>query len=365
MKRLKRYRDLPYEEKRKVVSLVFEEAERMKKEEGKIDYYELSRITFAKVAICLHPSTIRGWIIGKHVPLGDFKAARRPPDEKAQIIRGLLLTDLSRKDSCHTIWLFLHTTKDFYAYMVGNLMKSYGWTTIKPVLKSNMPEWKMSVYLDRQGWARELERPVYELTNDEKVKLLSGAISGDGCITISVNQKRVRFMVYLSSTEKHKAKTYHQVLESLGVSHSLMNRWIQGRQTKIGNLAVRASARYEYRITVMARMDVKYLLENLRLVQPFKEARRILALRFIEKDVLDRDLVKPVWDYLRTLEKYSTIRSQIRACKLISEEEFDKKNLDKQWILKRLHGNLYKYADMVEELKPAAMKIISDLRPSP
>jgi len=35
-----RYRDLSYEEKRKVVSLVFEEAERMKQEHKRINYHD-------------------------------------------------------------------------------------------------------------------------------------------------------------------------------------------------------------------------------------------------------------------------------------------------------------------------------------
>ena len=76
----------------------------------------------------------------------------------------------------------------------------------------------------------------------------------------------------------------------------------------------------------------------------------------------DRDLVKPVWEYLRVLEKHSTIRSQIRACKLIPDEEFDKKRLSKQRMLKQLRRKLYRYADMVRELKPTATKMISGLR---
>ena len=116
-------------------------------------------------------------------------------------------------------------------------------------------------------------------------------------------------------------------------------------------------------VIIVRRNAVKRLLAHLKLLQPFREVKRILALRFIEKDMLDRDLVKPIWEYLKIVEKYSTIRSQIRACELIPDEKFDKKHLNKQWIIKQLRRELYKYADMVRELKPTATKIISDFRP--
>jgi len=112
----------------------------------------------------------------------------------------------------------------------------------------------------------------------------------------------------------------------------------------------------------MAESAVKHLLISLRLVEPFRDVKRIIALQFIEKDMLDADLVKPVWRYLRAVEKASTIRSQIIACEQIPDEKFARKNLDKQRILKELYRRLYEYADRVMGLRPAAVKIISGLR---
>jgi len=98
-----RYRDLSHEEKRKVVSLVFKEAERMKQEHKRINYHGLSRIIFMKTGVTLSHVTIRYWIVGIRRPMGKFKAIRRPPDEDAQIVRGLILTDISPEYDLHTI----------------------------------------------------------------------------------------------------------------------------------------------------------------------------------------------------------------------------------------------------------------------
>ena len=362
-----RYRDLPYEEKKKIVSLVFEETNKMKRSNMHINCHELSRMILMKTGIYLAPSTIWDWFAGRHTPLRRrHKAVRRPPDENAQVVRGLVLTDLDVFNTYNTTRLFLTTTKDFYAYSTRRLLSKYGWVTVKPLLSCSTPEWRMSAYIDYSRWIHELRKPINFLTKREKMKLLSGAISGDGYITISyVKQKYIGFAVALSSTQKHKAKIFHQVLESLEIPHRQYRIQRGVKWTRIGDQIVWTRSPYEYRIIVESKNAIKCLLMNLRLIEPFREIKRLLVLRFIEKGLFDRDLVKPVWDYLRTLEKYSTIRSQIRACKLISEEEFDKKNLDKQRILKRLHGRLYEYADMVEKLKPAAMKIISDLRSTP
>ena len=357
-----RYRDLPYEGRRKIVSLVFEEAERMKEDGKRINYSELSRRILAKTGIMLCSETIRHWFTGKYMPMGKFKAIRRCPDENAQMVKGLLITDLKRTDTRHTIWLSLFTTKDFYARSIERFLARYGWATVRPMLVHDIPTWWMSAYLDYEAWAHELERPIEQLTREEKLKLLSGAIAGDGCITIHTNQRRIRFKISLCSTQKRRIKTFSQILKSLSIPHSLTKSQVRGRRSRIRDLIIRTRAYYEYLVTVEARIAVKYLLTNLKLVHPFREVKRVLALRFIEKDVLDRDLVKPVWDYLRFVEKYSTIRSQIRACELIPDEKFDEKHLNKKEILRRLRGKLYECADRVRELKPIVTRIISSLR---
>jgi len=362
-KGLKHYRDLPYEEKVRIVSLVFEEAKRMK-EEGKMNYHELSRIVLAKTGVILPFPTVWYWLTGMRRPMGNYKAIRRPPDEDAQIVRGLSMTDLHVERRRHSIWLCLDTTKDFFIFSVQRLLSNYGWTTVRPALIGNMLGWKLSAFLDYECWIRELQKPIKELTREEKMKLLSGAISGDGWISISA-QRRVAFMIGLTNSEKHKAQIFHRILKSLGFSHSFARKQTSGEKKRIGNYIIRTRVPYEYEIIVRARTAVKHLLSNLRLRHPFREVKRILALRFIDKDVFDRDLVKPVWEYLRLVEKYSTIRSQIRACEQVPDEKFDKKYLDKQRIIKRLRRKLYKYADMVRELKPTATRIINDLRTSP
>ena len=375
MERLKRLRELPYTKQKKIISLVFEEAKRMR-EKGKINYRELSRIVSAKTGITLHHNTIRGWLTREHTPLGwkKCKAARRPPDEDSQVVRGLEMTDLSYKVRHHTIELYLRTTKDFFAQRVRNFLSKYGWTTTKPILVDDRPEWETAAFLDYETWVHELEKPAEKLAYKEKMKLLSGAISGDGYITIGyMSQRRVKFMIGLCSTQKCKAEIFHRILESISIPHGYTRKEnsapkkgrMQHQQEKIGDNIIQTRAPYKYVITVAARTAVKYLLANLKLLQPFREVKRILALRFVEKDVLDRDLIKPVWDYLRVLEKYSTIRSQIRACELIPDERFDKKNLNKQRMLKQLRRKLYKYADAVRNLKPRATRIISGLKPSP
>ena len=337
-----RYRDLPYEERKKIVSLVFDEAERMKRLRGAVNYHELSKIVLMKTGVHLRRGVIWNWITGKAIPMGRFKAIRRPPDERTQIVRGLLLTDMTRRNAYHTIWLFLHTTKDFYARSVQNLVKNYGWSVVKPVLIGDTPEWLMSVFLDYETWDRELQKPIEELTDEEMIKLLSGAISGDGWIAINAAQNHAHFVIRLSSCRKYKAEIFHQVLNLMSIPHGFTRRRLQRRRRRIGNRVIQPRACYEYQITVAAKTAVKYLLTNLRLVHPFREVKRILALRFIEKGMLDPDLVKPVWQYLRVVEKYSTIRSQVRACEHIPDEEFAKKHLNKQWMLKRLRRKLYK-----------------------
>ena len=363
VKRLKRYRDLPYEEKRKVVSLVFEEAKRMKENGKGINYSELSRMVLMKAGIVLHYNTIRQWLTGKRTPLRvgrPLKAIRRPPDNDGQVVRGLTLTDLHREDLPHTIFLTLRTTKDFFAISTQRLLSRYGWVNVSPVLNCSEPRWMTTASLAKEQWIHELEKPIHELTKIEKLKLLSGSISGDGWISAYIRQSRksIEFVIGLVSTQKSKAQIYHRVLESLSIPHGLTKQ-----KTRPSKSNIRTTAPYTYRVIIASKTAVKYLLTNLRLLQPFREVKRILALRFIEKDMLDRDLVKPIWEYLRVLEKYSTIRSRIRACELIPKEEFDKKHLDKQWMLKQLRRELYEYADMVRELKPTATRIISDLRP--
>ena len=68
--------------------------------------------------------------------------------------------------------------------------------------------------------------------------------------------------------------------------------------TTIGDIVIKTKTYYEYVVTISAKNAVLEVLNNTKLLQPFREAKRILALRFIEKDILDGDLVKPVWDWL-------------------------------------------------------------------
>lgn len=365
MKGSKLFRDLSYAEKEKIVSLVFEEAERMKKLSGAISYNKISKTVLMKADVHLRRCVIWNWITGRHKPMGRFKAIRRPPDGKAQIVRGLTLSDVSSRNVYHTIWLSLHTTKDFFAQRIQRFLSKYGWTDVVPKLMDDGPRWEMRAYLDYSIWIHELQKPVEELTNEEKMNLLSGAISGDGWITINMYQNHARFIIALVSSQKHKAEFYHRVLNLIPIPHGFTKRKVKGKQRRIENITVRTRADYIYQITVAAKTAVKYLLTNLRLLQPFREVKRILALQFIKKDMLDSDLVKPVWDWLRFVEKTSTIRSQIRACELIPNEKFAKKNFDKQRMLKQLYRKLHKYADMVREMKPTATRIISNLRAIP
>jgi len=361
-----RYIDLPLSERKKVVSLVFEEAKKMKKSRGKVNYHELSRIVLTRIGVHLQPSLIRRWLLGKVIPIrrNRLKVVRRPPDNNGQIVRGLVLTDLRSEDWYYTIKLSLGTTKEHYARSTQRLLNKYGLTAVEPVLTADMPEWFLRAYLEREDWIPELQKPLEELTYEEKMKLLSGGISGDGWITvINTNRARIGFAIALSNTRKQIIQVFHYLLQSLMIPHNLVKIRKRNRRSRIADRIIQTRAQYEYRITVYKKVAVKQLLTNLRLVEPFREIRRILALRFIERDMLDRDLVKPVWEYLRLVEKYSTIRSQIRACKLIPDERFAEKHLDKQRMLERLHRKLYEYADMVRELKPTATRIISDVRP--
>ena len=256
-----RYRDLPYSEKEKIVSLVFEEAKRMKKDGKRVNYHELSRAIFAKTGIAIHYSTIRRWFTGEHTPLRikECKASRQPPDEDAQIVRGLEMTDLTRKDSSNTIELYLGTTKDFFAQRVRRFLSKYGWTDIKPKLIGNKPEWKMTAYLDYGAWVHEFEKSVEKLTYEEKIKLLSGVISGDGAVTLNNTHVRtVSFVIVVVTAKKHKVEMYHQILESMSIPHGVT----QGRLL--------------YNVNVGAKNAVKYLLTNLRLLQPFRELRGFL-----------------------------------------------------------------------------------------
>jgi len=361
-----KYRDLPYTEKEKIVSLVFEEAKRMEEKDKRINYHELSRIVLAKTGIRLKHVTIRSWIIREKVPMGNYKAIRRLPDEDAQIVRGLDLTDFGRLEKADTIRLILNTTKEYFARSVQNLMKSYGLATVRPILISDAPEWMMTAYLDYEPWIHELEKPVEQLTYEEKMKLLSGAISGDGWIAVShTNRSNVIFTIGLANSQEYKAKMFHQVLESMSIPHSFTKSQIREKQKRIGNHIIQRKALYEYRVTVEAKTAVKHLLTNLKLVEPFKEVKRIIVLKFIKKNVFNRDVIKPVWGYLKVAEKASTIRSQLRACEQIPDEKFVKKNLDKQQILKSLHRRLCEYANKLRRLKPVATRIISDIRSSP
>ena len=367
MKELKRYRGLPYVEEEEIVSLVFKEAERMRKENGRINYHKLSRIIQQKTNIIIDPTTIRGWFVGKRKPHGKFKTARQPPDENARIVQGLLMTDLSRIDEPNTIWLSLNTTKDFFAYSIYKLLKNYGWAVIRPKLWNKRIGWEMSAYLERCYWVHELEeQSIHKFEEREKLKLLSGMISGDGWIGVShMNRNRVQFTISFQNSDERKTSIFLQILDSLSIPHSFTRVYVKERQTNNADEIIKTNVDYVYQVVVSAEAAVKYLLMNLRLLQPFREVKRILALRFIEKDVCDSDVVRPVWDYLRALEKYSTIRSQIRACELIPDEKFAKKSLDRQRILKELHRKLYEYADRVRELRPEAKKIISGLRAIP
>jgi len=365
MRGSKLFKDLSYTEKEKIVSLILEEAERMKRLMGTVSYNEISKIVLMKTGVHLRRGVIWNWITGRNTPMGKFKAIRRPPDENAQIVRGLSLTDVSSKNVYHTTWLFFHTTKDFFAQRIQRFLSKYGWTVVEPILVSDEPQWKMRAFLDHSTWIHELQKPIEELTNEEKTKLLSGAVSGDGCIAVNIFQNYAQFRIALITCQKHKAELYRRVLDSMGIHYSFTRRRIKGIRRKFKNIIIHTRAPYMYQIIIMRENAVKYLLANLRLLQPFREVKRVLALRFIEKDVCDRDIVKPVWDYLRVFEKYSTIRSQIRACELIPDEKFAGKSLDRQWILKELHRKLYEYADRVRELRTEAKKVISGLRAIP
>ncbi|MCF3653553.1 MAG: helix-turn-helix domain-containing protein [Aigarchaeota archaeon] len=361
----KLFKDLSYTEKEKIVSIVLEEAKRMKRLMEAVSCNEISKIVLMKTGVHLRRGVIWNWITGRNTPMGKFKAIRRPPDENAQIVRGLSLTDVSSRNVYHTISLFFHTTKDFFAQRVQRFLSKYGWTVVEPILVNDEPQWKMRAFLDHSAWIHELQKPIEELTNEEKIKLLSGVISGDGYIAVNTFQNYAQFRIVLVTTRKHKAELYRRLLDSMGIRYGFTRRRTKGIQKKFKNTIIHTRAPYMYQIIVAEENAVKYLLENLRLLQPFREVKRILALQFIEKDACDRDIVKPVWDYLRILEKYSTIRSQIRACELIPDEKFAKKSLDRQRILKELHRKLYEYADRVRELRPEAKKIISGLRAIP
>jgi len=47
------------------------------------------------------------------------------------------------------------------------------------------------------------------------MKLLSGLISGDGFILAKTYHDTIRFTIGLSTTEKHNAEIFRQVLESM------------------------------------------------------------------------------------------------------------------------------------------------------
>jgi len=361
MKELKRYRDQPDEIKEKIVSLVFEEFERMNKFKRRVSYEELARIVVEKTGVHIRRNTIWRWLNGENTPMGTkrHKAPRRPPDEDAQIVRGLSISDLSVIYKRYTIRLGVNTTKDFFAYRIQRFLSKYGWTIVKPIL-DDVTEWHVSANLSKSFWSHELEKTVNELTTEEKLKLLSGTISGDGSIVITHTDRRhVWFAVRLYSGKRKNIKIIHQVLKSLKIPYGFARQLNKNQVTIKGHIVKPKRPIYVFIIT--EKNAIKYLLTNLRLLQPFREVKRILALRFIEKDMLDPDLVKPVWDWLWFVEKTSTIRSQIRACELIPDEKFAKKNLDKQQMLKHLHEKLRKYADKMRELKPTATRIIKNL----
>ena len=365
------YRDQPDEIKEKIVSLVFEEFERMNKYKRRISYEEIARIITEKTGVRVRRNTIWRWLNGENIPMGTkrHKVPRRAPDEDAQIVRGLSITDLNVIYQRYTIRLKVNTTKDFFAHRMQRFFSRYGWTMVKPVLDDNMTWWHLVAHLDTKSWIRELEKPVKELTNEERLKLLSGAISGDGCIAVThTDRKHVWFAIKLYNGKRETIKTIHQVFKSLTIPYGFARLYdaneihiIEGRIIKSTQHIIK-SRRPMYVFTVTERNAVEYLLKNLRLLQPFREVKRILALRFIKKDKIDRDLVKPVWDWLRVIEKTSTIRSIIRACELIPDERFAERILDKQQILKELHRRLHEYADRVRELRQEATKIINMLR---
>jgi len=359
-----RFIDLPRSERRRIVNLVFEEAEAMKNQKGRVNYNELSRKIYVKTGIHLWPAVIRSWIIGEKTPMkaGSLKAIRQPPDEDGQIVRGLIETDLHRHDAYNTLWLSIHTTKDFYAYSLQKFFLKYGWSDVKPTLIKHTPEWRMSAYLDYDLWFQELQKPIDDLSQQEKMKLLSGLITGDGWITIMHTERdQVSFVVCIGSSRKHKIQFVCQVLDSMSIPYSTIKIRRRGREQIIGDILVKTKAYYEYVVAVSAKNAVLEILTHTKLLQPFREIKRKLALKFIHKGKLKRAAIKPVWDWLRLIEKASTVRSQIRACELIRDEKFARKNLDKQQMLKHLHEKLREYTDKTKELKPIATRIISNL----
>ena len=342
----------------------------MRDEGEKISYRELERRILAKTNVMVHYNTIREWLLEEHTPLmmSKPKVPRQPPDEDAQIVRGLTMTDITSREYGNTVELILATTKDFFVYRVQRLLSRYGWTNVKPEIIDKRPKWTMRAFLDHEAWIHEFNKPVEELTHKEKMKLLSGAISGDGTITVSnTDRKLSKFEVSLATTERYKAELYRRILESMSIPYGFSRGRLQIEEKESIEIenTIPTKARCIYLVSVAGKNAIEYLLTNLRLLQPFREVKRILALRFIEKDLRYRDLVKPVWDWLRFVEKASTVRSQIRACELIPDEKFAEKNLNKQQMLERLRKSLHEYADRIKELKSEATKIISSLRVIP
>ena len=363
------YKDLSYEERKKILSLIFKKAIEIVRLDGKLNYNKLSRIIFTETGVTINPNTIRRWFRGQRNPFRRVGDCRRvegsPPDDNGQVVRGLLLTDVHRYDGKYSLWLALSTTKDFFAHSLQKFFSRYGWVNVTPRLYGKSAEWDVRVSLNREAWIYELEKPFHELTTYEKLKLLSGVVSGDGWITLyhfSTRPELLGFRLAIGTSDPWKAILYGEILASLSIPTIFVRTYNKRRKAIYEDQIIETKTPYSYAVAVVSRKYLEYLLTNLRLLQPFREVKRILALRFMKKGIGDIDLIKPVWDYLRALEKAATIRSRIRAYERIPDEKFIEKGINKERIVDRLRKRLYENLEIVRELEPLATKIISTLR---
>ncbi|MEN2974889.1 MAG: hypothetical protein ABDH32_04845, partial [Candidatus Caldarchaeales archaeon] len=218
-------------------------------------------------------------------------------------------SDLGFKKICNTLWL--HTTTYFaWVVAINNLFTRYGYVSVKPVLCKNTPEWQVNVYLDVNAWREAFTSPK-NFSKEEKMRFLARVIDGDGWISLCEKRsKRPAFTINITTIYNDKAALLEEVIMDVGLTPSKFKRFRYVEKEFDGH--VLKSKHWEHILTIYRREDVEEFLKHIKMLHPFKEVKRLWALRILE-DGIKKDEARILWQFIRNLEKLGKLYGQLKA----------------------------------------------------
>lgn len=322
-----RYCDLPLDEQLKIYDFVMKEAARMQK----LNYHELARIAQLKFGVLCSPKTIWDWIVKGKSPLRhpkygmNTKALRKPPDDDIiPDFLGLIHSDLHFRKIHKTLFLSTSTTYYIWAKAIADRFSAYGYTSVRPVLCGNAPEWRANVYLDAESWNDAFISPL-ELSRQDAIRFLARFVDGDGWIGLNSDARTGNTYIHVGMTTSYRDKAYmlkEVISNKIGwkVSFRKSSKY---KENILEDGHIIRTKRPVFWLIIYRKDDVDEFLRNVKMLHPLKEVKRCWALKILNEE-MDREQVLKIWRGLHIAGNIIKICGQLMAIDQLMETYMSK-----------------------------------------